>query len=268
MSAARVGPGPFKYHLVRLVLAAVLRAYVRISVEGADRLPQGGSYIICFNHPSWLDPVVLAVSWPDRERRLFVFGPREQDMSTGWRNHLITWTGRSVAFKPGAQDIIDTTRRAMKVLHAESCLAIAGEGRLSDHPGIVRPLETGLGHFAMLAGVPIVPAGVIGTRWIHLGSRIRVRIGEPVQPTGFGPGKTGARAMTDIVQERLQALVEGVPDGDPPGWLGRTISEAFNDRPWLDELEQGEPPGGSGGADATPGDRGADAADGGASRRD
>jgi hypothetical protein len=44
--------------------------------------------------------------------------------------------------------------------------------------------------------------------------------------------------MTDLVEERLQSMLEGVEDRDPPGWLGRTISEAFNDRPWL--VESGE----------------------------
>jgi hypothetical protein len=29
-------------------------------------------------------------------------------------------------------------------------------------------------------------------------------------------------------------MLEGVPDREPPGFLGRLISEAFNDRPWLD----------------------------------
>jgi 1-acyl-sn-glycerol-3-phosphate acyltransferase len=231
-------PGPVRYHAVRLVLKAVVAAYVRVRVEGVERLPPRGPYIICFNHPSWLDPVVLAAAWPDRDRRLFIFGPREQDMGSGVRNHLITWTRRGVPFKPGAQDVIDTTRRAVAVLSTNACLAVAGEGRLSDHEGRILPLETGLAHFAMLAGVPIVPTAIVGTRWVHLGCRISVDIGEPVHPVAFGRGKPAARAMTDVLQSRLEAMLAGVVDRDPPGWFGRTLSEAFNDRPWLDEVDQ------------------------------
>ena len=62
-------------------------------------------------------------------------------------------------------------------------------------------------------------------------------MGEAVHPGDFGGGRTGAREMTDVVEARLQALLEGVEDRDPPGWFGRTISEAFNDRPWLDQPE-------------------------------
>ena len=237
MTSLQPAPGRIRYHAVRLVLKAVTSAYVRTRVVDAERIPARGSYIICFNHPSWLDPVFLAAYWPDRERDLYVFGPREQDMGVGTRNAIITWTRRGVPFQPHAHDVIDTTRRTMAVLERDACLAIAGEGRLSDREGEVRPLETGLAHFARLAKAPIVPTAIIGTRWISFGSHVTIRIGEAVDPAAFGGGKAGARAMTDEVQVRLQALLDGVEEREPPGWLGRTISEAFNERPWLDASE-------------------------------
>ena len=235
MRAKHVPPGPIRYLAVRLVLKAALSVYVYTRVTGAERLPPAGPYIICFNHPSWLDPIFFAAMWPDDDRFLYIFGPREQDMSTGVRNRLITWTRRGVPFKPKSQEVMDVTRRAVAALDSGGCLAIAGEGRLSDHEGRILPLETGLAHFARMAGAPIVPTAIIGSRWIHFGSRVTIRIGEPVHPDDYARGKVGAREMTDTVQERLEALLEGVEDREPPGWFGRTISEAFNERPWLDD---------------------------------
>jgi 1-acyl-sn-glycerol-3-phosphate acyltransferase len=233
---AGVGPGPFRYHVVRLTLAALVTAYVRTRIEGSTNIPRRGPYIICFNHPSWLDPVLLAATWPDRERRLFIFGPREEDMTRGWRNRLITWTGRGVHFKPHGQDVMDVTRRAVAVLRSGACLAVAGEGRLSDHEGRILPLETGLAHFSRMADAPILPTAIVGTRWVHLGSRVRVRIGEAVHPADFGRGRPAAEAMTREAEHRLQALLDGVTDSQPPRWpLGRFLSDAFNDRPWLRE---------------------------------
>jgi hypothetical protein len=55
----------------------------------------------------------------------------------------------------------------------------------------------------------------------------------------FGAGKSGARQMTAVVADRLQGMLAGVEEREPPGWLGRTISEAFNDRPWLDQQDDG-----------------------------
>ena len=235
LTRRRSGPGPAVYHFVRLGLRVTCGAYVRIRVEGAERLPPSGPYIICFNHPSWLDPIVLVASWPDAERRLFIFGPREQDMTTGWRNRLITWTGRGVPFKPRGADINAATRRAVGVLRGGDCLAIAGEGRLSDREGELLPLETGLAHFAQMGGAAMVPTAVIGTRWVRFGKRIRVVIGEPVAHDAYPRGHDGARAMTAEVGSRLRALIAGATDGPEPGRFGAWLSDAFNDRPWLDD---------------------------------
>jgi len=240
----RPGPGPAVYHFVRLGLRTICGAYVRIRVEGAHRLPADGPSIICFNHPSWLDPIVLAASWPDPTRRLFIFGPREQDMAVGWRNRLITWTGRGVPFKPGGADIKDATRRAVAVLRGGDCLAIAGEGRLSDREGELLPLETGLAHFAQMAGAAMVPTAVIGTRWVYFGKRIRIVFGDPVAHDAFPRGHAGGRAMTAEVETRLRAMIGGVEDGPVPGRFGAWLSDAFNDRPWLDGARPAEPPSG------------------------
>lgn len=231
----RPGPGPFVYHFVRLGLRFFAGCYVRIRVEGAERLPAEGPYIICFNHPSWLDPIVLAAAWPDRQRRLFIFGPREADMSVGARNRLITWTGRGVPFKPKGADVKDATKRAVAVLRGGDCLAIAGEGRLSDHEGELLPLETGLAHFAQMARAAMLPTGIIGTRWVRFGKTIRIVIGEPVPYDAFPRGHDGARAMTAEVEGRLQALIAGARDGPVPGRFGAWFSDAFNERPWLDD---------------------------------
>jgi 1-acyl-sn-glycerol-3-phosphate acyltransferase len=232
--APRPGPSLFVYHFVRLGLKAVVSLYARVRVEGADRLPPEGSYIICFNHPSWLDPIVLAACWPDPARRLFIFGPREADMRRGVRNRLITWTGRGVPFKPGGADVRDATRRALSVLRSDACLAVAGEGRLSDREGEPLPLETGVAHFAQLARVPVVPTAIVGTRWVHFGCRVRIRVGEPVDAADFERGRDGVARMTRAIEGRLRALLEGVRESEPPGPVGRFISEAFNDRPWLE----------------------------------
>ena len=190
-SVAPPVPGRIRYHALRLALKAVVRTYTDPRVEGRGNIPAGGPYIICFNHPSWLDPPYLAAEWPDRERRLYIFGPREADIGSGLRNAFIRWTRRGIHFKPGGADALDATRRSVAVLRAGDCLAIAGEGRLSDHEGSILPLETGIAHLARLAEAPILPTAIIGTRWIHFRSRVVIRIGAPVHPGDYPVGKDG-----------------------------------------------------------------------------
>jgi 1-acyl-sn-glycerol-3-phosphate acyltransferase len=236
--AAQPIPGPIRYHGLRLALKAIVKAYTSVHVEGRANLPASGAYVICFNHPSWLDPPYLAAVWPDTRRRLYIFGPREADIDTGLRNRLIRWTRRGVHFKPGGADALDATRRSLAVLRAGDCLAVAGEGRLSDHEGAILPLETGVAHLARLADAVVLPTAIIGTRWIHLRSRVIIRIGAPISPRDYPAGRAGLERMTADLEVTLAGMLAGVPDRDPPGPLGRAISEAFNDRPWL-ETEDG-----------------------------
>ena len=54
---------------------------------------------MCFNHPNWVDPFLLATFWPEPPW-LYIFGPKEEDMGTGWKNRLISWSRMAVPFKP------------------------------------------------------------------------------------------------------------------------------------------------------------------------
>ena len=161
-------------------------------------------------------------------------------MSVGLRNRFITWSGKGVPFRPKGADALDAARRSVAVLRGGDLLAVAGEGRLSDHEGSTLPLESGIAHLAQLAGVPIVPCAIIGTRWVHFRKTIRLRIGDPVDPRAYGPGRAGARAATEAVEAALAELLEGVEDTSPPGRFGAWLSEKFNDRPWLDNPPEGD----------------------------
>ena len=239
--ASRWDATPLVYAVVRLPIRAISASYVRVRIEGAENVPATGGYLICFNHPSWLDPFFLAGWWPDRERRQYIFGPREQDMSVGIRNHLITWTRRGIPFQPDGADALDATRRSLAVLRAGAVLAVAGEGRLSDHEATPLPFEPGVGHFAQLARVPIVPLSIDGTRWVHFGSTVRLRIGAPLDPRDYGSGRAAAARLSEAAHEAVTAGLAGVTERPRPGRFGAWFSELFNDRPWLDEEPTGQP---------------------------
>ncbi len=114
-------------------------------------------------------------------------------------------------------------------------LAIAGEGRLSDHEGDPLAFEPGVGHFAQLAKVPVVPLSVDGTRWVSFRSHVRLVIGDPIDPADHRGGRAAAATLSTAVRDRVAAGLHWVADRPAPGPLGAWISELFNDRPWLDE---------------------------------
>ncbi len=210
------------------MIAAVTRAYLRVRLEGRERLPAGPA-IYCFNHLSWTDPFVLMAVLPYRPR-LFFFGPKEEDMGAGGRNRLMAWTGTAIPYKPGKDDLLGATRRVSAVVAAGGVVAIAGEGRIHVGESELWPLSDGPAYFALRTQVPIVPIAINGTGWLRYGGRVTIAVGEAIPATG----RANRDAVDDLTRrtwERLHAMVREAPDGRPPGRFGRWLTDVFNDWP-------------------------------------
>lgn len=226
-------PGALRYHFVRLALGVLLRCYLRIQPEGFERLPRQ-PYLICFNHLNWIDPFLLTALWPG-PARLFIYGPREDDLRVGARNRIIGWSRRAVPFRPGREDLRTSAARAVAVLARGDILAIAGEGRLSEEEDVVLPIQPGAAYFALRAQVPIVPVAINGARWLRFGKRIRVRVGAPIEPPAPRPTRRAVADLTESVQGALNTMVRDYTDPRIPGPFGRWVTDLFNERPWLTE---------------------------------
>jgi len=214
-----------RYWLVRLAATALTRAWLRVHVEGVDRLP-GRPAIYAFNHLSWADPFILMGTLPFQPRLSF-FGPKEEDMRVGGRNRIMRWTGATIPYKPGKNDLLEATRRVAAVIDAGGVVAIAGEGRIGAIESEVLPLNDGPAYFALRSRVPVVPIAINGTSWLRFGQRVRIRIGEPVVGKGR-PDRAAVDAATAALGEQLRALVADAPTPDRTGRFAGWLSERFN----------------------------------------
>jgi 1-acyl-sn-glycerol-3-phosphate acyltransferase len=217
-----------RYLVSRLAVAVITRAWLRLRVEGRDRLPAGPA-IYCFSHLNWADPFILMATLPIRPRLSF-FGPREEDMAIGGRNRVMGWTGAAIPYKPGKNDLLEATRRVGARIHAGGVVAIAGEGRIHVGEREVLPLNEGAAYFALRSGVPLVPIAINGSSWLRFGGRIRIRIGEPLEAAGR-PNRFAVQALTDAVHEALLSMVADAPDLAVPGRPGRWLTGIFNEWP-------------------------------------
>ncbi len=222
------GPGRLRALLVVAFVRVAVGTYLRLRVEGRERLP-GGPSIICFSHQSWADPFVLLAALPARPDILFV-GPKEADMRVGRKNRLIAWTRRAVPVRPDRRGLVEVARQVDAILARGDRLAIAGEGRIHAGERVVLPLDDGVAFFALRAGVPVVPVGITGMGWLRFGGTVRVRIGEPLPATGR-PTRPAVAALTDATREALLGLVADGRDREAPGPFGRWLTEVFQDWP-------------------------------------
>jgi 1-acyl-sn-glycerol-3-phosphate acyltransferase len=217
-----------RYWLLRAAIWMATRALFRIEFVGRRNLPKGPA-VYCFNHMSWIDPFVLMAVLPIRPR-LYFFGPKEEEMSVGSRNRLMLWTGASIPYRPGKNDLLEATRRTSLVFKAGGVLGIAGEGRIHAREDELLQLNEGAAFFAMRSGVPLVPVAIRGTSWLAFGRRVRVEVGEPV-PVSGRPNREAVEAATRATWQALHGLVADAPELAVPGRFGRWLTELFNEWP-------------------------------------
>jgi 1-acyl-sn-glycerol-3-phosphate acyltransferase len=217
-----------RYWIARLLVSGLVRAYLRVRVEGRSRLPAGPAMYV-FNHLGWSDPFILMSVLPFRPR-LYFFGPKEEDIRVGARNRVMAWTGTPIPFRPEKDDLVRATRRMRDVLAGGSVVAIAGEGRIHASESELWPLNEGAAFFALRSGVPIVPIAINGTSWLRFGGRVRVQVGEPLAVSGR-PDREAVDGLTQRTWVALHAMVSGAPEVAEPGRFGRWLTDRFNDWP-------------------------------------
>ncbi len=217
-----------RYALTRGASTLLVHSMLRVSVEGRARLPSG-PYLLCFSHESWADPFLLMAVLPWRPRLAF-FGPKEEDMTQGGRNRLMLWAGNAVPYRPGRNDLLEATRKVQAIFKAGGALAIAGEGRIHAHEREILPLSEGAAYFALRSRVPIVPVAINGMTWFSIGSRVRVRIGEPIATEGR-PTRDAVDSLTAETWAAMAALAADFPERRRPGRFGVWLTELFNDWP-------------------------------------
>ncbi|HET9853881.1 MAG TPA: lysophospholipid acyltransferase family protein [Methylomirabilota bacterium] len=212
---------PPLYRVFRTVAGLVLRGWFDLRVEGADRLPVSGPFILASNHHNYLDGVVLGVAVP--RPISFLVMPRVFRATP-----LHPPFHRRIGSIPVALERPDpgAIKRVLQVLEAGRVVGIFPEGPFSQEGRLVggRP---GAAMVALRAGVPVVPAAIEGTyealrgRRFYLPRRrpLAVRFGEPIH---FGRARRGpiTRTERDDTTRRIMSEIAALLRV-PPAAAGR-----------------------------------------------
>jgi 1-acyl-sn-glycerol-3-phosphate acyltransferase len=195
-----------------LLLWGPLKSFYRLRAEGAEHLPAEGGYVLAANHLSNFDPWILAYPlWPRRRLRSMA--------KAELFNPLLTPLLRVSGAFPVRRDSADSDafRTALEIVRSGEVLLVfpegarRGKGRWKGKRRRRQKVQTGAARIALSAGVPLVPAAIVGTdRLTRLGP-LRIAFGPPV-PTDDLDGAS-RREAAHTVTARLMATIRELEAG-------------------------------------------------------
>ena len=200
------------YAAVRGLILGFARVYWRLRVEGAERLPATGGFILAPVHRSNIDTPIMSTL----TRRYMRYLGKEEMWKYGWS----AWLWDTLGAFPVQRDRVDreAMRHCVRALEDGEPLVVFPEGTRRDSP-VVEDLFDGAASLALRTGVPIIPVGIGGSsRAMPKGSRffrpvkVWVVVGEPIVPEPREPGRgTSRRAVKDLT-EQLRTELQAVFD--------------------------------------------------------
>jgi len=186
----------------------IVRAFAALlapwRIEGAERVPRSGPFIVVANHVNWKDPpwIEFALGRAIRymaKRELFAVP-------------VLGFTLRGIGCFPVRRGAADRAAlaQALAVLAAGQPLGFFPEGHRSESGRMIRA-HTGISFLAQRSGAPIVPVAVMGTRDSRIGRfwrrDILLRVGDPFQVRDLDADAEDAQSMADAIMRRVAALL-------------------------------------------------------------
>ncbi|MGI6620131.1 MAG: lysophospholipid acyltransferase family protein [Bacillota bacterium] len=181
------------YRIGRHIARIAMKLLFDVRVEGSENIPRQGPLVVCANHISWWDPVVLAwiMPWPVHfmaKRELF-------------NNRLFAYVLSKLHAFPVSREKADVgaIRTGLSVLSAGQVVGIFPEGTRQKTPDQLGPGHGGAALLALKTGAPVLPVAIRGSYGLR--SVIRVACGAPFEITP-GIGKLAA----DVQEGSLQVM--------------------------------------------------------------
>lgn len=190
------------YRIIYAIAAPIIHLLFPCRTVGLEDFPEGGA-LLCANHVSGWDPIIIALSLP-KDARLTVMAKDQL-----FRIPLLGFFLRKLGIFPVKRGGNDLTamKTAMKVLSGGNRLLVFPEGTRVEEQGEVEA-KGGVTVMATRTGVPMVPV-YCGGKHKFL-RKTTIVFGKPYMPViaGRKPTPDENRAIAREILERIYALSE------------------------------------------------------------
>jgi 1-acyl-sn-glycerol-3-phosphate acyltransferase len=228
--ASREKTRPSVFWPLAAIAAPLIALLFKLEIEGAEKLPREGAYVLAPNHYSEADPLAVALAvW--KAGRAPRFMAKESLFKVPVLGGVLRATGMvPVARSSSAASARQTLETSETLVRLGRGVIVYPEGTLTREPDLW-PMrgKTGAVRLALQDGIPVIPMAQWGVQQVMprygklklwpLRRRVRVLFGDPVDLSAFRapdqPVNLGAATdavMADIAGLLAQLRGEPAPD--------------------------------------------------------
>ncbi len=201
-------PSP-TYLLLGALSLPLVRGLFRLRTRGLEHLPEGG-FVLAANHNSNFDPWALGV--PLYPRRFLRFMGKSELFFSPLKQFLVACGAFPV--RRGERDL-EAIETAVGLCRQGHIVVMFPEGTRRQK-GLRKKWEarahTGAARIALDAGVPLIPAGIVGTDRLARLEPLRVRYGPPIRLDDLA-GEDAPLVATERLMVAIGELEAAVRNG-------------------------------------------------------
>jgi len=186
------------YSFARSVVNTVMQPIYRIEVIGKENIPSEGGMLLCANHISNLDPLIVGIT----TKRPVHFMAKEELFSVPVLGKIVS-NVNAFPVKRGMSDR-EALRKGLAILKEGKVLGLFPEGTRSKTGEMGKGLA-GAGFFALRSDAYVVPCAIIGPYKAF--NKLRVVYGKPIDMDSVRADKLNAEQATDLIMNEIQKLI-------------------------------------------------------------
>ena len=190
------------YKTVRFIVRPIARLMFRIKCVGRENIPKEGAFVLCCNHTSMLDLVLLVALCP---RAICFMAKKEL-----FKNPILAKIFRGMGAFPvdrGNNDLA-AIRTACGVVKEGKVLGIFPEGTRYRDCKPPREVKPGVAFVTVKTGADVVPVSIYKQGKAFPLRRVTIRFGEPIPAEQLCEGKLSKEKIPEVCDKIHKAITD------------------------------------------------------------
>jgi len=190
------------YKTVKFIITPIAHLMFRIKCVGKENVPKEGAFVLCANHTSMLDLVLLVALCP----RAVCFMAKKELFKNRFLGKIFKLMG-AFPVDRGKNDLT-AIRTACKIVNDGKVLGIFPEGTRYRDCKPPREVKPGVALVTLKTGADVLPVSIYKEKGTHPLRKVTLRFGEPIKAEELCEGKLSKEKIPQVCDKIHTAITD------------------------------------------------------------